>query len=282
VAPVDARDMSIVTFTPVRVEPEILERHLDHLELVSTEHRVEHWFYDDNDDPQSSQLLVEWARRHETMLVLPETNLIDTDYRRDGATHQWSDVAVSRIAQIKNYAIGRFLETSKASHVFFVDADVLVAPGTIDHLIGVEAPIISAVYWTQFTPGDPYMPNVWDRDKYGFDSIESILRLAQPGHHAVGGLGACTLIERHVLESGVDFSPIPNLRIWGEDRHFCIRAMCAGFPLAADSCVTPFHVYRTDLLEDADTWTAADHSPDWFRTHWVNSVWETSLRSLAS
>ena len=274
--------MSIVTFTPVRVEPEILQRHLDHLTLASTKHQVEHWFYDDNDDPRSSEILEERAQRHDNMLILPRADLVDTDYRRDGATHQWSDVAVSRIAQIKNKAIERFLGSSMASRLFLVDADVLVTPGTIDHLAELETPIISAVYWTQFTPGDPFMPNVWDRDKYGFDSIESILRLAEPGHHAVGGLGACTLIERHVLEAGIDFSPIPNLRIWGEDRHFCIRAMCAGFPLAADSCVTPFHVYRTELLGEADAWAEAGASPEWFRTHWTTPTWERSLRALAS
>ena len=273
--------MSIVTFTPVRVEPEVLTRHLDHLVAGSGQH-VEHWFYDDNDDPRSSTLLVDAARHADNMLVLPRTQLVDTDYRRDGATHEWSDVAVTRIAQIKNHAIERFLESSTASHLFLVDADVLIAPGTIDHLASVETPIISAVYWTQFTPGDPFMPNVWDRDKYSFDSIDSILRLASPGHHAVGGLGACTLIERHVLEAGVDFSPIPNLRIWGEDRHFCIRAMCAGFPLAADSCVTPFHIYRTELLEDADAWSHTGHSPDWFRSNWITPTWKRSIRSLAS
>ena len=273
--------MSIVTFTPARVEPEILVRHLDHLVAGSDQH-VEHWFYDDNDDPRSSELLSTAARDSNNIRVIPKTRLVDTDYRRDGTTHQWSDLAVSRIAQIKNHAIERFLESSMASHLFLVDADVLVAPGTIDHLTSVERPIISAVYWTQFRPGDPFMPNVWDRDKYGFDSIDSILRLGHPGHHAVGGLGACTLIERHVLEAGIDFSPIPNLRIWGEDRHFCIRAMCAGFPLAADSCVTPFHIYRADLLDQADAWADAGHSPDWFRTHWLTPDWEHSMRALAN
>ena len=44
--------MSIVTFTPVRVEPEILARHLDHLAKAASDEDVEHWFYDDNDDPE--------------------------------------------------------------------------------------------------------------------------------------------------------------------------------------------------------------------------------------
>ena len=274
--------MSIVTFTPVRVEPEILKRHLEHLVAGTTAHRVEHWFYDDNEDPRSTEILLDAHRSNSGLRVLPKADLGTTDYRRDGETHQWSDVAVSRIATIKNHAITTFLETSTADHIFLIDADVLIPAHSIDHLMSVEMPIVSAVYWTQFTPGDPYMPNVWDRDKYSFDSIESILRLARPGHHAVGGLGACTLIERRVLEAGVDFSPIPNLRIWGEDRHFCIRAMCAGFPLTADSCVTPFHVYREELLAQADEWSASGQAPDWFRRHWVNQRWERSLRSLAA
>ncbi len=274
--------MSIVTFTPVRVEPEILQRHLDHLTAAATDHEVEHWFYDDNDDPRSIEILAEAVSSTSELRILPKADLGATDYRRDGETHQWSDVAVSRIAQIKNHAIATFLETSTAGHLFLVDADVLVPRKAVDHLASLEMPIVSAVYWTQFTPDALFMPNVWDRDKYSFDSIESILRLALPGHHAVGGLGACTLIERRVLEAGVDFSPVPNLRIWGEDRHFCIRAACAGFSLTADSCVTPFHIYRQDLLDQADAWVGAGQTPDWFRRHWVNKQWERSLRSLAS
>ena len=59
----------------------------------------------------------------------------------------------------------------------------------------------------------------------------------KPGLHKIGMSGALILISRKVLEAGVDYTPIPVLKkaVFGEDRHFCIRAVCAGFQIWGDS-----------------------------------------------
>ena len=72
-----------------------------------------------------------------------------------------------------------------------------------------------------------------------------------PGVYGVGGLGACTLIKRNVLEAGVNFSKISNLSFWGEDRHFCIRAIVLGFPLHVDTHLPAYHIYRSSDIEGA-------------------------------
>ena len=73
-----------------------------------------------------------------------------------------------------------------------------------------------------------------------------------PGLYRVGGTGALFLIKRNVLEAGVDYTPIPNLRkaVFGEDRHFCIRAVCNGFELWADNRCQPVHLYRNKQYDD--------------------------------
>ncbi|MCL6593455.1 MAG: glycosyl transferase, partial [Alicyclobacillus sp.] len=74
-------------------------------------------------------------------------------------------------------------------------------------------------------------------------------QLRIPGIYEVGGLGACTLIRRSALEKGVNFSEIPNLSFWGEDRHFCIRAAALGLRLWVDTHVPAYHIYRLDDLD---------------------------------
>lgn len=241
--------MAVISFTPVRQKPSILKPFLERLAIEGLR---EAWAYDDNHAEASTRLLA-------SLDVLPAIDLPSAEYRTDGVTHHWGQGADLRVATIKNYAIDLFLKTD-ATHLFLVDSDVFLLPGTVDHLLSLEAPVVSSVYWSQWKPGQPWMPNVWDHGHYGFWSADSLTRLAKPGHYEVGGLGACTLIERTVLEQ-IRFEPVPNFPMWGEDRWFCMRAGVAGIPLLADGCLTPFHVYRDDQLSEAKRWTVpvAEH-----------------------
>lgn len=84
-------------------------------------------------------------------------------------------------------------------------------------------------------------------------------QLRQPGVYEVGGLGACTLIRRSALEKGVRFERIRNLSLWGEDRHFCVRAAALGIPLFVDTRNPAFHIYRDSDLEGADRYMREHH-----------------------
>ena len=64
--------------------------------------------------------------------------------------------------------------------------------------------------------------------------------------------GALTLVKRRVFEAGVDYSRIPkiNTALRGEDRHFCVRAACAGFGLWVDTHAPATHLYTRKLYDE--------------------------------
>ncbi len=241
----------MITFTPVRERPDVLEVTLPRLVAES----VEVWAYDDNEDPESSALL-----RDAGVRILPPIDLPP-----HAARHVWPEDAVLRVAAIKTYAIELFLAMDE-EHLFLVDSDVAIQAGTTDHLREADVPVIAAVYWSRWEEDGELMPNVWDYGTYGFAA--DVARFREDGHRRVAGLGACTLVRRDVLPVA-RFEPIPGWPLWGEDRWFCLRAAVHGVPLFACSCVEaqPWHIYRPseDLVigETWDTWAAAA----WRRLH---------------
>ena len=126
--------MSVVTFTPVRQTPPVLDLFLDR--LVRQGH--ESWFYDDNDNAESTLLLQDFT-------LLEPVDLPSDGYERADKTHVWPAGAVGRVAAIKNHAIDQFLKTD-ATHLFLVDSDVILLPGTVDHLLELDVPVVSSVY----------------------------------------------------------------------------------------------------------------------------------------
>jgi hypothetical protein len=193
--------------------------------------------------------------------------------------HNWSSAAVARIAAVKDAAIRSFLATD-ADFLFFIDADVIPHPDLVRHLVSLNLPVVSEVYWSQWKDGQPWLPQVWDRHHYQFDSPENVVRLRVPGVYPVGGLGACTLIRRDVLERGVCFAAVPGVDYWGEDRAFCIRAAAAGVPLAADTHYPAFHVYRDSQLDEMVQWREMGCSRGYFGAVWLTHEWAASVRRM--
>ena len=231
----------MISFTPVRQSDEILEMHLAGLDAQGFD---ESWFYDDNDTP--SPLLADRE-------VLPPMDLPSREnYGRGAVRHEWPMGAVARVATIKNRALAMFLKTDH-EFIFLIDSDVLIPPGLVDHLAGLSTPIVSAVYWSDW--GGGAQPNVWDYHPYSV--VGSWEKFRKPADHIVGGLGACTLIHRSVIEVGVNFNPVRGISYGGEDRHFCIRASAADIPLIACSHFDVFHIYHDTQIEEARQWTAS-------------------------
>src|SRR5690606_11422810 len=59
----------------------------------------------------------------------------------------------------------------------------------------------------------------------------------------------CTLIHRSALEAGVRFQTIENITLYGEDRHFCVRAAAMGLKLYVDTRLPAYHLYRSADIE---------------------------------
>lgn len=223
-----------VSFTPVKASDEVINLFLSALDTQGLD---ESWFADDCRSP----LLADRKR-------LPIDPALPSGSYQD---HRWTWPAIARVAGMKNDAILRFLE-SDFDFLFLIDADVLVPPGFVSHLLEFEMPVVSGVYWTAW-PNGSVGPNVWDYHPY---TIKDRARFDKRGHHVVGGLGACTLIRRDVLEAGANFTPVKGLAD-GEDRQFCIRASVLGFPLTACTHFDLFHIYRDSDLPKAKEWADA-------------------------
>jgi radical SAM superfamily enzyme YgiQ (UPF0313 family) len=171
----------------------------------------------------------------------------DDDYICDEKTHQWKQHNLNFVANIKNQIIEIAVKNG-FDYVFFVDSDLILHPDTLSNLLSLDLDIVAEIFWTAWDPGSPLMPNAWDYDHYSF-LPGTIEKYKTPGVYQCGGTGAAILINRRVFDAGVNYNNIPNLSMWGEDRHFSIRAMAAGYPIHIDTHYPAVHLYRESDVE---------------------------------
>ncbi|MCX8114044.1 MAG: hypothetical protein N3D71_03125 [Burkholderiaceae bacterium] len=259
----------ILIGSPVRQSPAKLRPFLDGLARLETDGlELVHCFVDDNDDPESSALLDAFLADTPGMRVRLEDR--PEPYVRDDQTHRWRRSLIERVASIKNYLLA-LARDGGFDAVLLVDSDLVLHPRTLAHLVALDKPVVSEVFWTRWEPGAPFMPQTWLTDHYTMYRAEPdevltpvqverrirdfLHRMRDGGCHPVGGLGACTLIARRALMSGVNFDLIHNISFWGEDRAFCIRAAALGIDLWADTRYPPLHLYRdADLARVSSFW----------------------------
>lgn len=250
----------ILIASPVQRKENILTEFLESLEHLNTAGiELNFAFIDDNND---HDLLYRFAQRNSNTLIL-QSNSNDS-YFCNEQTHFWGEDLFWKLAAFKDQIIQRATEEGY-DYLFFADSDLYLQPQTMTHLVSLNKDIVSEVFWTKWYPGSNPLPQVWVADQYRLyeaqrgenlspeeinQRISNFLRmLEKPGTYKVGGLGACTLISRKALTLGVSFGEIYNLGLWGEDRHFCIRAAALGLELWADTHYPPFHIYRDSELE---------------------------------
>ena len=156
--------------------------------------------------------------------------------------HLWTKDLVSKMSIMRNQTIQRALDGGY-DYLLSADTDLVLHPETLKVLIGSGKDIVAELFWT----------NGWS-NAWMYDQAEENKRPEWriPGLYEIGGSGALILISRRVLERGVDYTPIPNLRkaVFGEDRHFCIRAVCNGFSIWLDNNAQPFHLYDAKAFQD--------------------------------
>ena len=148
--------------------------------------------------------------------------------------HLWDNTLVSNMSTYRNMTVRRALEGGY-DYLLSVDTDLVLEEHTLQQLLEDDKDCVAGLFWT----------NGWS-NAWMYDQAEGYEpEWEKPGLYRVGGTGALFLIKREVLEAGVDYTPIPNIRraVFGEDRHFCIRAACHGFEIWADSHCIPVHLY---------------------------------------
>ena len=155
--------------------------------------------------------------------------------------HLWTGELVNKMAEMRNQTIRKALKGGY-DYLLSADTDLVLHPKTLKVLLETGKDIVAELFWTNgwsnawaYDQADGYNP-AWEK----------------PGLYEVGGTGALILISRKVMEAGVDYTNIPNLRkaVFGEDRHFCIRAVCNGFKIWADNHVNPIHLYTEKAYEE--------------------------------
>ena len=172
--------------------------------------------------------------------VIPEIR--DADWEENNTEdvivyhdHIWPGELLDRMSELRNQCVKRTLEGGY-DYMLSVDTDLVLEPHTLQVLLEAQKDIVAGLFWTNG------WSNAWNYDQAdGYDP-----EWEKPGLYEIGGSGALMLISRKVFEAGVDYTKIHNIRkcMKGEDRHFCIRAVCAGFGIWADSHCLPVHLYR--------------------------------------
>lgn len=257
----NAGAIKILVGTPVRQKPKILREFLFSLEhLEQNNITIDYFFIDDNDDVQSSELLKSFATKTTAHCLISSINFKEKQqFVCNEITHYWTDELTWKLASFKNLIIRHAIQEDY-DYLFFIDSDIVLNPKTLEHLVGTGKDIISEIFWTRWTPESQELPQVWLYDFYS-QNEEFIHALKNPGVYEVGGLGACTLISKKALCSGVNFNKVKNVSFWGEDRHFCIRAVVLGYSLFVDTYFPAYHIYRESSLDGLDNFKRNNNLP---------------------
>lgn len=281
--------VSRVTFVPkVQIEIPIrnrawvvpaLTRSLD--ALLHPRERIHVRFGVNDSTDETAALLRDWSSRSGAGFceVVEETHdAPPADEHRWWGPPDDPNGPFRRMTALRNAMLRRLVE-SDADALLALDSDVLLDPRTIGHLWATGAAVVSPVLWAGWGMGNPGVmpeddlpvlrrpdvarvlgrlragarPQVWERGQYELSQPFLADLALRRGVRRVGGLGAVTLIRREVAEAGVSYDPVYNLAsdTRGEDRHFCVRAACAGFDLLA---TTYLPVVHCDGPEDVTRW----------------------------
>ena len=167
-------------------------------------------------------------------------------YEKTHNDHLWTLDLMWKMGELRNRTIREMLDGG-FDYWLSIDTDIVVDPKTLKTLINADKDIVSEIFWTQ-APNGKYWCNAWMVDQ----SAGMPEEWRKPGLYRCGMTGALTLVKRAVFEAGVDYTRIPNIHqaLRGEDRHFCVRAACAGFELWIDSHCPARHLYTRRLYEE--------------------------------
>lgn len=223
--------MKVLITAPLRQEPRVFEAYQNSLDALRIPDgvTVDRYFVV-NDCPEV------------VPLIRGDYDIRNTGdvYEKTHDNHIWTNANLTKMHDLRQMTIRRALDGGY-DYFFSIDTDLVLHPETLAALLDADKDIVSELFWTN------NWCNAWMFDQYGGAKPE----WAVPGLYQVGMTGACMLVQRKVLEAGVDYRPIPNIVkcLWGEDRHFCIKAAVMGFELWTDTHYPPDHLYTEKAYE---------------------------------
>ncbi|NGX37569.1 MAG: hypothetical protein K1000chlam2_00725 [Chlamydiae bacterium] len=260
-----AKKAKILLGSPVRQKPAILEEFLASLDrLEQKNYSLDYYFIDDNDSPISKKLLQDFSDKKKEKCAIYHPDRSHTkSYNCDECSHHWSETNVWKVAAFKDQMI-QYAREQGYDFLFLIDSDLVLHPRTVDQLIRAKKDIVANIFWTQWQSNQVFLPSAWLMDQYVQCDLKReekisgeeaknraftfLDQLKKPGVHEVGGLCGCTLINKSSLKKEISFKEIKNVTLWGEDRHFCIRAAALGLSLHIDTHYPAYHIYRESEL----------------------------------
>lgn len=164
--------------------------------------------------------------------------------------HRIHTVLGHNIGILRNMLVNMALKNKDATHVFFLDSDVVLPPYSLVRMLQRDVDIVSGIY-TMKAP--PYVPlaimrprNKEGKKKYNFyiDLSKKLLNKFFPIDASGAG---CLLIKRHVLEKmgppWFQVSPQDHgLSAIGEDLFFFDKAIEMGFESYLDTTIQCDHI----------------------------------------
>jgi hypothetical protein len=228
--------LKILIGAPVRQSEGVFREYLKSLDNLEKPCQIDRFFYLHNSPELAKHLKPE-------EYALATSN---DQYDKDEQTHYWKEENLKIVTYLKNELLKRTVEGGY-DYFMLVDSDLILHPKTLVSLLEADKKIVAEVFWTKWQPDSEPLPNAWDIDQAS--SYEGSYDLwKQPGVYLVGGTGACILVHRSVIESGVNYNPLYNLSLWGEDRGFCIRSVARDYGVYLDTHYPAIHLYRESEL----------------------------------
>jgi hypothetical protein len=220
--------MKVLITAPLRQSVDIFQAYQGALDKLTVPHDR---FYVVNDCPE----IIPYIRGDYEVMNTGDL------YQKTSDDHIWTHDNLTKMHALRNRTVKAMLDGGY-DYWFSVDTDVILHPLTLETLIAADKDIVSEIFWTNG------WCNAWMYDQAAGMSQE----WKKPGLYQVGMTGACTLVKRKVFEAGVDYTPIPCIvkSLWGEDRHFSIRAACAGFEMWVDTHYPAEHLFTAALYKD--------------------------------
>ena len=225
--------MKILITAPLKQEPKIFEEYqksLDQL-IIPDGHTVDRFFVV-NDCPEVIPLI------HNAAYITHDTG---DAYEKNEQEHIWTAENVLKMSVLRNMTIIYALSHGY-DYWFSADTDLVLDPHTLEYLLEADKDIVSEVFWSDSGRGE--WCNAWMYDQYS--PPRQVWK--NKGLFKVGMTGALTLVKRTVFEHGVGYAPIPNIKaaLVGEDRHFSVRAACAGYEMWLDTHCPATHLYTEE------------------------------------
>lgn len=262
----------ILFFSSVCKPKGILEITLNsYMKLERKNFEIDFLFYDDNKEENAKDYLNDFCQKQSNCSLMSPIHMSPSDYQ----DHNWNPSRIDRIITIKNNAIHHALE-NKYDYLFLVDADLVLHPSTLVHLVQQKKDFVFTIFWTLFFGELYHKPNAWDLHSWAYKGPETLLKLRGKGIYEVGGGGACTLLSAEILEKGLNFNRLLSLPYQGEDRHFCTRAQALGYDVIADSNYPAYHVFMESQCDEAKNWYENGANPDFFK-EWLNEEWKSQV-----